>query len=602
MTVAGIGHSRVRKKDQSKIRSNSVQQVLQKTDRILGQHDVRVVFKDSTIPAPAYTDGKTITVNTSWDPAKESIKKGFTTKSMLMVTALNYHELAHTMFMPRIDSKLVMDIRNKGAFSTYNILQDQADETKFVKLYDPSRNYFTSLVTGYMLESDEHLANNYLLVSGRLFIPKRLRDLLADRFSKPKLIPDIDALVARYKQLLYPGDQSEMYKVTLELHKLISDIADSTSGVGTVHTEITEGEVQASKAKEISRYSDEYEDEEDDEEGPTEADDEEAEAEDQEGDEEDEAQGSDPESSDAEEDSEQGDDSSGDGSGRGDEEDFKDALEEAFNEAFDEVEQEVEDRIESVRDHESDYTVEADQGHRTNHSPEPKLIQTVARCVDEFREVSEQHSPGWHTNQRHGKLNHRQYARALQGSEHVYRRWYEGINDALDFEVVFLLDLSYSMSGRQITEASKSLWVLKRTFEELDGLVTVLGFHNYVYLLSQRGDRAKTDVLPIYQTGGGTVVHPAIDEATRILSISQKPLRLCVIITDGDFNDGTEATKAMAEVGNPISIVGINHNVDRYSDKENVVHTQTIKDATELVDVVKNLALRLSDERLNRRS
>lgn len=594
-----VSNARQSKSDRSRIRSHATRNVLQKTDRILGQGGVTVNIENSTVPAPAFTNGSAITINAGLDPVKTALVDGFTTKSMLTTTALNYHELAHCMFMPRLDTKLVQDITGAGAFMTFNILQDQADETRFVKMYDPAKSYFAALVTQYMMESEEHLQYNYVLVSGRLFIPQRLRDKLADRFHKPKLIPEIDDLVARYKTLVFPRDQSEMFDVTLELHKLINDFDRKLTKAGTTHDHITVGEPDGELSQELSEQEEEnYEtttvEGEDQEEQSEEA----ASSSKDEGEQEEDgkAQAGGAESEDAEEES--GDNDAGGQSSGDDEQDLEDTLGEVFDELFGEVEEELEDRIEAIKDHESDYTVDLHQEHFRAQAPSSRLISTVDRCIEEFRQVSERHAPGWHISQRYGKLNHRQYAKALQGSEHVYRRWYEGVHDALDFEVVFLLDMSYSMQGQYIHNASESLWVLQRTFESLEGVVTVLGFSNGVYLLSQRGTPALTGAVNYYGVSGGTNVVPSLHEGKRILSVSQKPLKLCVVITDGDFNDPGNAMQVMSEYDDPISVIGIGSSVSRYDKTRNVVHTQTISDPVELVDVVKNLAFRLSDERL----
>lgn len=596
MTVSSARQS---KNDRWRIRSHATRNVLQKTDRILGQGGVTVKIENESVPAPAFTDGKVITINSSFDPVKTALVDGFTTKSMLTITALNYHELAHCMFMPRLDTKLVKDITDAGAFMTFNILQDQADETRFVKMYDPAKSYFAALVTQYMMESEEHLQYNYVLVSGRLFIPQRLRDKLADRFHKPKLIPEIDDLVARYKTLVFPHDQREMLDVTIELHKLINDFDEKLTQAGTTHDHITAGEPDDKLSQELSEQEeDDYEtttvEDEDQEEQSEDAAASSGDEDEQEEDDEDQAGGA--ASEEAEEES--GDNDATRQSGGDDGQDLEDTLGEVFDELFGKVEEELEDRIETIKDHESDYTVDMDQESFRTGAPSSQLISTVDRCIEEFRQVSERHAPGWHVSQRYGKLNHRQYAKALQGSEHVYRRWYEGVHDALDFEVVFLLDRSYSMQGSSIHNASESLWVLQRTFESLEGVVTVLGFSNSVYLLSQRGTPALTGTVRYYGVSGGTNVVPSLREGKRILSVSQKPLKLCVVITDGDFNEPGDAMQVMSEYDDPISVIGIGSSVNRYDKNRSVVHTQTIGNPVELVDVVKNLALRLSDERL----
>lgn len=590
------------------IRSAATRNVLEKTDRILGQGKVRVQIEASSVPAPAYTDGSVITINAGMQPINGALINGFTTSDMMLVTALNYHELAHCMFMPRLDTQLVKDIRALGAFHTFNILQDQIDETRFVQLYDPAKSYFTSLVTSYMMKNDEYLENNYVLVAGRLFLPRALREKFKERFSRPKLIDDIDRLVAEYKTLAYPDDQKRMFDVVKELHKLINDMDVTNSG--TPHDGITEGAPDAERSRQLaSEKEDHGEDEEEDT----------SESQGTSDDEEDDAQAStdDPDdqgSEDSGDDAEAAPDADTDSSSseaqdpvpeepsqeEPDDRTLEDAIKDAFDQAQEDVEQEVEDRIDSVKDEESNYRVDQALDEHYRATPTPELLGVVERCKEEFRQAAEQHAPGWHTQQRQGKLNPRHYAKALRGNENVYRRWREGVHDALDFEVVFLLDRSSSMAGQSIEEACNSLWVLRRCFDDLDGIVTTLGFGSGDSLLSQRNDYASRDTIPQFRASGGTYVTNSIKEAKRILSVSRKPLKLCVIITDGGFSDPQQALDQIRVFTEPISIIGIGFDTSQWLAQRAVVHAERIDRATELVPVVQQLALRLADERLKK--
>lgn len=605
-------------KDQTMIRSGATRNVLQKTDRILGQHHVKVKIEGSGVPAPAYTDGETITINAGMEPISSALVNGFTPETMGLVLYLNCHELAHVMFTPRLRSRLVDNVRKRSAFTAFNILEDQAAETRFVQMYEPARHYFTSLVTNYMMKNQQYLEANYSLVSGRLFLPKRLRDSFRDNFHKPELIPDIDRLVTKYKTLVWPDDEDEMFEVIKEFHELLRETQPSEPG--TPHDQIGNGSPDSKKMRELKEDEEFVNDPPEDEEQEGSSGGEEGEEqEDQSGtskpdassdDDGDEAS-TDGESDDTDDDSSEaerdeatkGSSSSGkeDESERSKEELEKaveDALSDAYNEALDEMEEELDNYIESVKDEESNYEVEGEVEASQHRAPKPEEILTVNRCVDEFREVEMQRAPGWNATQRSGKLDPRRYSSALRGSPYIYKRWREGVNEMLDFEVVFLLDQSGSM-GRVMDPASASLWILKRTFEECNGVVTTLGFSNEMYLLSQRFHPSKHSEMPIYDSLNSTLVADALRESKRILSTSIKPLKMCVVISDGIFHDLSEARQVVNEFGNPVVFIGINHDTSTtWRGHRNVVHTQTINNPTELVDVVKNLALRLSEERL----
>lgn len=592
-------------KDTAAIRAASTRLVLEKTDRILGMRNVNVVVESSNVEAPAFTDGLKITINSKYEPLSSSLVKGFNTRDMFIVTGLNYHELAHCMFMPRLHSDLVKGIRNDGSFNAFNILQDQTDETAFVKLYEPAASYFTGLVMNYMMES--LLSSNYPLVSGRLFIPKSLRDKFANHYRKPKLIDDIDAIVTQYKKLTHPNDDKEMRKLVNDFQKILQD----TSPQFQDHN-IVSGNPQVSKAKELQTEEEIVND--DLEESPEEENTEDTidESEGQGQDEKDE-QSEDEPASDEAEDSPSDEEGSSEGKGASSSsngevkeqsvEDLVDAIEDVIDDSIEKVSDELSSRIESIRDHESDYrSLSLNEPGFLRRTIEPEMVNVARRCMDEFRVAMEQHSPGWHNNQRSGRLNTRQYAKALQGNEFVYRKWSEGVHDALDFEVVFLLDCSYSMDGLDIKDASKALWILKRTFEEYDAVTSVIGFSDDAMSLMQRGKKEDPGYYRLYNVNGGTSVAPAVQEANRILAVTRKPLRLVVIVTDGMFADRELAMSKIADAHGIYAIVGINTHVDHYNGYENVIHTQQITNAKELVDVVKNLALRIAEERLTRRA
>lgn len=608
--------------DKTHIRSGATRMVLEKTNRILGQPDNRVLLNDAGIPAPAYTDGMVITINAGMEPVSSALQNGFTPKTVMLTTALNYHELAHCMFTPRLNSKLAKKVQSKGAFMSFNILEDQAAETRFVTLYEPSRHYFTSLVTNYMMRDRNYLAANYPLVGGRLFLPQTFRDKFRNYFSKPELIPDIDRLVAEYKTLVWPDHEDRMYEIIVEFDDLLKEVNHSQPG--TPHDQLQRGRPDPRTSRRVAaekEYVNTEPEEEDESEEPSEGVSEES-GEDEKGQGKSKTSNDDPGSSESDEEEGEGEGTQEGGSapeteGSGgsskplsepeeppappSKREMKDLLDETMKGVLDEVEHELEERIDAIREQERDYQVEDEEEHFSHQTVSTEQVALVNNCVEEFRQAQVQQLPGWHRHQRSGKLDHRRYAKALQGGDDVFRRWREGVNDAFDFEVVFLVDQSGSMYDK-MNEASVALWVLQRTFEECDGTVTVLGFCDYLSLLTQRGTKASRTHLRLYRHHGSTLVDSALREARRILSTSRRTIKLCVVISDGGFHDHGAAEHTVKQMDMPVVMVGINTSVQKWEGVPNVLHQQTIRKPTELVDVVKNVALQLSNNHIERKS
>lgn len=588
------------KQDQTALRAASLRNVLQKTDRILGQSEVTVhtqTVEVSGMNFPAWTDGRKIVLTKDFKPLDEALANGFTPKTMLLATALNYHELAHVMFTPRLRSEFFDRVRSHNLMMAANILEDQAAETRFVSLYEPARHYFTALVTNYMMNDETALASNYMLVSGRLFIPERFRDQLKERFSRPKLLPKIDNIVTQYKSLEYPKDQEEMFQLVKNFQKLLDQIQPPTQT--SSHGTLTEGTPSGlEKVKGLDEYVDGSKTE-------TSGTSKDADQEDADGDAGDDDQEKEDQEERPERSAQGGSDREGGRSEQTPEDrdaDLQETLEEAMDRSIGEVEEELNDRIEAVQQEQSDYKVDVDQRNFKTLPAATSLNQIIDQCVEEFRRVQQINAPGWHRQQRTGKLDPRHFVRAIRGAETVHKKWRQGVHNAMDFEIVFLLDRSGSMqASEKYKSASAALWVLKRTFEECEGVVTVLGFDSELALLSQRGELAERGRYPLYNPGGSTYVAEALREGRRVLTASTKPLKLCVCITDGAFSDVNDANIQIKGFNtNQIAFVGIKTNsVDRWTDHRSVVLSQTIDEPAELVDVVKNLALRLADERLN---
>ena len=199
----------------------------------------------------------------------------------------------------------------------------------------------------------------------------------------------------------------------------------------------------------------------------------------------------------------------------------------------------------------------------TNKSKEPELknYHSLAPDADTFhaslafgRELERLRAtfdPAWDKYQSQGRIDAHRY---LRGDEldTVFDQWNEGREDATEVECVIALDISGSMSGKKATNAYRAMYAIKRALDRIDANCTVITFHDNTSVLYRAKDKAGAQIRDA-GTGGGTVATDAITYATKLLAETEKPVRLFVAITDGDWSgDQTvnhEAIKRMNNAG-----------------------------------------------------
>jgi hypothetical protein len=237
-----------------------------------------------SINAPAMTDGSTIWFSNFALKdifAVDVLARGggaFSTRRsheeilsrLAWFRGLNYHELAHVLYSPRINGKLwkrieahshtsrhnaiagTVDI--KYVRTAFNLLEDQRIETLFVAKFPQSHHWFAAAVAKYITAAcsgttssdiqesvnaqNNKIAANYLLVYGRKFLPKSLRKSLRDAFvAKFILSPTLAAkfshkdlaraeeLIGKYRRLtLAPKQHSEATAIVVEFAKLMEKL------------------------------------------------------------------------------------------------------------------------------------------------------------------------------------------------------------------------------------------------------------------------------------------------------------------------------------------------------------------------------------------
>lgn len=168
-------------------------------------------------------------------------------------------------------------------------------------------------------------------------------------------------------------------------------------------------------------------------------------------------------------------------------------------------------------------------------------MAAIVRDVErEFSRLYSELEPGWLYGSNTGKLNAERWFRNSDFEE-AFDEWDEGHEQNSGMEMVILLDTSFSMNGIKITQASQSVWVVKRATDMIEATVSGLTFDSDEKTLYRRADKANMGTyLRPKKLGGSTIPNQALHTARRIFSESALPNKLLVVVTDGAWSDQHE--------------------------------------------------------------
>lgn len=166
-------------------------------------------------------------------------------------------------------------------------------------------------------------------------------------------------------------------------------------------------------------------------------------------------------------------------------------------------------------------------------------MTAMLRTEQEYKRLFAQVEPGWNYGSDHGRLN---VQRAIEASsspyfdaEELFDEWDEGREDEVGVEAFLSLDLSGSM-GYVADQASAAMWVIKRPLDAIEANVSVVGFHSTTFTLYNRFEKASAHEVQSYVAdGGNTIPAHSMKVARRIMETTDRPNRLFVIITDGEW-------------------------------------------------------------------
>jgi uncharacterized protein YegL len=596
--ILGIGN---KEREEQKRLAELKRQKLERFTQFFGRvnsaftfRKVTVKIEDSQLSAPAWSTASEVTFNS------RVIEELDSARAIAGIKGLDLHEISHILYTSREGSELFDYVRENKFFMAYNCLEDSRIEFLFTSKYPSTIDWFTSTILIHFVDKPDSFNTSYPLLCGRRYLPVELRARSRNAYPHQHLVDDISDVVTQYRSLLFPADTDKGKELIAKFHALLQEAGDggeggdgegeggTETGTGTGKIRVSQG---AGEGDTVVRISDPFGHGSRPHEGletsaqsrpqPTRKQESDLKrALDNDSVDDKEFAESlknkkiiDVDINDIEFDDADDSDSDADTSGDSDSNDSGDSTggDSAGDSAGDIVNTLIDNLLEDILN-DADNVKELNDTLRqlggatslsTNKSKEPELNRHHSITPDadtfhaslafgrELERLRASFDPAWDKYQSQGRIDAHRY---LRGDEldTVFDQWNEGREDATEIECVIALDISGSMSGKKATNAYRAMYAIKRALDRIDANCTVITFHDNTNTLYRANDKAGAQIRDA-GTGGGTVATDAITYATKLLAETEKPVRLFVAITDGDWSgDQTvnhEAIKRMNNAG-----------------------------------------------------
>jgi hypothetical protein len=538
------------------LRLGTLARVYQGADRILTGDPLVVNVVDDG-PAPAWSDGQSITLNAQYINQMDL-------ETLTQVNGLNYHELCHHLYTPRKGTPLVQWVVDESLFSSFNILEDQRIETLLTARYPSIIPFLEATVLRYLAETPMEAVANYIVVRGRRYLPVEVRQGFRDIFGLPELIPDIIRIVDEYRLLAFPRDYDRAKELIKEFNDLVVNRVEIPLSGGPSkcghRAPIQKGRPEPGKMQERDaqraskqgipeapyRKMDSLEKQ-----SALEAAGK-LETMDGEGNTSSKPQSNQQSKSDDEEiglTQEEalnlrdhgifGKPKIGKGhqdSQGGLPDDIQITIQNALNDVYErkEVINDVK-RKQKVIIGKTEYDEQGRLGKFDLTDVPSQALVTYRKFANELQKLRDDAEPFWLKEMPSGRLN---VSRAMRKCEVdvAFDRWTEQ-DDSADVEAVICIDRSGSMSsGRNDELASLSCWVIKRAFEHIGAPVTVYAFDDKTEVAYSKDEKANKTRFKFIYGNGGTEPYDSLVLAEKVLMASQRTNKMLFIITDGLFN------------------------------------------------------------------
>lgn len=213
------------------VRLDAWRAVFEKTNRIISERPVTVEIASDPPnmmgEVPAWTNGEQITFN---GPQVAATLKGKDpVSSVLALKGLNYHELSHVLYTPRMGDELprlvlkkVKDSGDPAYWYAMNALEDQRIETWFTSVFGASRRYFEATVMNWIVR--EGTVEAASLVYGRKYLSSRIRVGAGNVFVQKHgqaLYDEMKDVIDQYILVTFPGQSSKAYTLVVKFRELL---------------------------------------------------------------------------------------------------------------------------------------------------------------------------------------------------------------------------------------------------------------------------------------------------------------------------------------------------------------------------------------------
>lgn len=517
---------------------NSVAVVYTRADSIITGDNISVgVETNPEMDTTAYNDGKQIMFNASLLENTDDI--GITS-----LHGFNYHEVAHVLYSPRAGSELGKWIMQSKVKRAYNILEDSRIERLIIAKYPSTRLFLETCMTDYALKGDsKEWGDMFILTTGRKYLDIELRQLIADRFIAQHglgLAEEIASITHSYRTLVLPNDSDKAKELITRMAKIVGiDDEDSpfASPEGSHDDRAVQHKGRAEGIKEQGELQKKAEGME---------------------------QGvlaeslTDQEAQEGEKGNDTGDGSSDtDHHTDGQNADYTPtnedkAIRDKLNRKLEQLasNQQVKALTSEVRNainNNSEQGANAKKALYTNASVKPSNREIAERFGHELERLRIENDPMWRLEVPMGRLN---VARSMHSNindiDRLFDRWDMG-NDNRDIEAVVLVDNSGSMMF-QMNSTLEAMWAIKRGVEQIDGRVTVFRFNDNTRVVYNANEKASPTEYRSLNSSGGTNPYEALLEADRILTNSDRAIKLLFIISDGEWHNAERCNEIISRM------------------------------------------------------
>lgn len=619
--------------------------VYEQADRVL-TGDPIVVNVVNEGPAPAWSDGATITFNASEIEDMDL-------ETLTQVTGLNYHELCHQLYTPRKGTEMVKWVVENQLVESMNILEDQRIETLFTARYPSVIPYLSATCARWLSTGEDEISGNYLAIRGRRYLPVEVREAYRDEFAFPELIPTLASIIDEYRLLVFPRDYErakeliqqfndyvleptgilEKIRAQIDMYNFNKEEGGCTIGGPTGcggRAPMAKGRPEPGKAQErdAQRARGQGQAESPYTYRPKAS-----------------GLGNQKPSGKVNQPQEPTTNAGGDSGERINTRTQEEALKirqdnvdsppdigSGYTPSVGGIPHHIEDMLDDIvfdtlnnKDVISDvktkqkvivggdgkYDDQSKKGKFDSTKIPAEAIVSYRKFAKELQRLRDDSEPSWIRETPSGKLN---FKRVMAGCEPdvAFDRWDEG-DDGCDIEAVICIDRSGSMSFQgNDKRASIACWTIKRALEHIGAPVTVYAFDDQTEVAYSRSEKADRLKYKFIYGDGGTNPYAALLESEQLLMSSRKKNKMLFIITDGEFHShpNDEIIERISKRGILTSLILImdSNSFDRHyghREKKEIAHKAElftrISQAGELLSFAKAVVIGAIKKRSRRR-